>query len=80
MQVGDFQPGVDPECRVKVGKRLVEQEQLGFADDRPADGNALTLTAGQFRRAAVEQIIKVQHIGGTDDTLVDFRSRRGGLV
>ena len=44
------------ELGVQVGKRLVEEEHLGVADDGPAHGHALALTAGQLRRLFVQLV------------------------
>lgn len=54
MQLGDFEPGGDAQSRIEVGQRFVEQEYLGIADDRPADGDTLPLAAGQLLGQALE--------------------------
>ena len=41
------------ELRVERGGRLVEQEDLGLGGERPGDGDALLLTAGQLARPGV---------------------------
>ena len=48
MQLGQFQPHLDPQQCVKVRQRLVEQEHLRVTHQRPADGNPLPLSAGQL--------------------------------
>ncbi len=45
-----------------MGDRLIEQKQLGLAHDGPADGDALLLAAGQFLRAAIEQLVDLQQL------------------
>ena len=47
-QDGDFAPRLHPQFGVEIGERLVEQEDAGLAHDRPPDGDALALAAGQF--------------------------------
>jgi hypothetical protein len=46
----DLEPHLQPEGRVEVRERLVEQEHLGRAHQRSAHGNALALPARQRRR------------------------------
>ncbi|MDT4885474.1 hypothetical protein FQZ97_1217110 [compost metagenome] len=45
VQLGQFHPHVDSQRRIEIGKRLVEQEDPGFADNGAADGHALALSA-----------------------------------
>ena len=45
VELEDVNPGLDPEFGVQVGERLVHQEGLGLADDRPAEGDTLALAA-----------------------------------
>ena len=63
---------------VEIGERLVEQEHAGVAHQRAADGDALALAAGQFRRPAVEQLGDLQHRSGGVDALLDLRRRHAG--
>ena len=46
--------------RIEVRQRLVEQENLGLAHQRPADRHSLTLTAGKLGRAAIEMEFELQ--------------------
>ena len=71
-----------PERRVQVRQGLVEQEDLGFTHDGPADGHALALAARQGLGLAVQIVADVQHLGGGVDAapdvgLVDLRQRQG---
>jgi hypothetical protein len=50
MQRLDLGAHVDAQLGVEVRQRLVEQEDLGLADDGAAHGDALALAAG--KRAA----------------------------
>ncbi len=43
-----------PQLVVEIGKRLVEQHQIGILDDGAGERGALLLTAGQVERRAVE--------------------------
>ncbi len=49
-------PHLTAQLGVKVGQRLVEEEDGGVAHQRPPHGDALALTAGERRRLAVEQM------------------------
>ena len=55
----------DAELGVEVGERLVEEEDLGLADDGAADGDALALAAGELRRLAVEERVELQESAAT---------------
>ncbi|MCY1366601.1 hypothetical protein D9M69_535050 [compost metagenome] len=55
---------------VQVGQRLVEQEQLRVARQRPAHGHALALAARELGRAAVQQVLDLQHARHLVDALV----------
>ena len=61
MQLGDADPRLDPQRRVEIGERLVEQIDLGRAHDGPANGDALALAARQLSRLAVEIGRQLQH-------------------
>src|SRR5208282_2691340 len=60
VQFADLDPHLHPERRVEIGERLVEQERLRLAHDRAPDGDALTLTARELARLAVEIVGQVQ--------------------
>ena len=47
----DLDPELGAELGVEVGQRLVEQEDVDVAHQRPADGDALALAAGELRPA-----------------------------
>ena len=75
MQVGDLNPGVHPQCRIKVRQRFVKEEEFRLAHNGPADGNPLTLTARQFRGVAVQVLFQIQHPAGLGHTGVDHLFR-----
>ena len=58
---------------VEVGKRLVVQEDLRVADDRPAHRDALALPARKLAWIAVHQRRQGQDLGGAADLLLDRR-------
>ena len=60
VQLGQFQPHLDPQQGVKVGQRFVKQEHLGVADQGAANGDALALTARKLGRAARHQLFQLQ--------------------
>ena len=78
MQAGDLHPHLDAERRVEVGKRLVEQEDLGLAHDGAADGGALALAAGELLGLALEQRLDLQDAGGFGDAAGDLVGWRAG--
>ena len=41
VQAAQLDPNLGPEIGVEIGERLIEQEHLGLAHDRPADGDPL---------------------------------------
>ncbi|ORE91266.1 phenol hydroxylase [Aurantimonas sp. 22II-16-19i] len=49
---------------VEIGQGLVEQEHLRVAHQRPADGDALALAAGELGRLARQQRLDLQDPGG----------------
>ena len=58
VQLLDLGAHLGAQLGVEVGQRLVEQEHLGIAHDRPAHGDALALAAGELRGAALEQSVR----------------------
>ena len=78
LQLGDLDAHLDAERGIEVGQRLVEEESLRLAHDRPADGDALALAAGEFARPPVEIGREVEDGGGLRHLLVDFGARAPG--
>ena len=62
----------DAELSVEVRERLVEQERLGLANDRPAHRDALSLPARELRRAPVEQGRQPEQFGDLVDAPRDL--------
>ena len=63
----------DAQQRIEIRERLVEQKGLRFADDRPAQRDALALAAGQLRRPAIEDGAELERRSGALHALVDAR-------
>jgi hypothetical protein len=72
LEPGHGGPHLHPQLGVQVGQRLVHQERLGVADDRPAHGDPLALAAGQVGRLAVQQTVQLQQLGRLVDLAVDL--------
>ena len=60
VQPRDLEPDGRAQGGVEVGERLVEQEHLGVAHDRPADRHPLPLAAGKLRRLALQEALQGQ--------------------
>ena len=56
-------PGVDPQLGVEVRERLVHQEHPRLADDRPGQGDALLLAAGELGRPARQEVADPEQLG-----------------
>ncbi len=61
-----------PELGIQVRQRLVHQEHLGVAHQRPPQGHALLLPAREFPRAPLQQGCDAQNLGGLAHPLVEF--------
>ena len=57
--------GRGAELSVEIGKRLVEKEDGGLADDGAGQGDALAFTTGKFARLAVEKRADAEEAGGS---------------
>ena len=74
-QPRDFDPRRHAQRGIKVGQRLIKQEQLGVAHQRPPDCHALALAARQNPRPAVKMLGQLQHCGGGAHLGVDQGGR-----
>ena len=72
MQLGDLGAHLHAELRVQVGERFVHQEDLRITHDGAAEGDALTLAAGERLRLAVEQLLDGQDLRSFTHELVDL--------
>ena len=80
MKLGDFEPRVDAQRGVEIGQRLVEQEELGLANDGTADGDALALAAGELGRSPVEIGVQREHGRSRADAPADLVRGGAGLL
>ncbi len=58
--------------RIQIGERLIEHENFRVFHDRPADGHALPLAAGQFCGHAIQQRLHFQHPRHFADPPIDL--------
>src|SRR6266568_3017860 len=66
---------LDPQFRVEVGERLVEQKDLRVPHDGPAHGHALALAAGELARLPLQELLDAEDLGGVLNALLDLRLR-----
>ena len=71
-QFDDFGAHLVAELGVQIGQGLVHQQHFGFADNGAADGNALTLAAGQGLGLPVQVLGDVQSGCGLLHLAVDL--------
>ena len=71
----DLGTHLDAELGVQVRQRLVHQERLGLADDRPAHGHPLPLAARQRLRLALEQVLESEDVPRLPDPAIDLLFR-----
>ena len=76
LEVVDLCPHLHTELRVEIGKRLVHEERLRFANDRPPHRDTLPLTAGQRARLLVEVLVDLQQHRCPAHALFDLRLRQ----
>lgn len=62
VQFLDLGAHLHPELGVKIGQRLVEQENRRIAHDRPPHGNSLALSAGKLAGIARQQRHQPQNL------------------
>ncbi|ELY39605.1 phenol hydroxylase [Natronorubrum tibetense GA33] len=68
----DLRAHLRPEARVEVGKRLVEEEEIRLANDRPPERDALFLPARKLVGFVLEQVSDPHHFGCLDDAAFAF--------
>ena len=69
-------PHVGAQPRVEMRDRLVHDEQAGLADDRPADPDALLLSAAEVLDAARQEIDDREDLRDLVDAAVDLGRRQ----
>ena len=56
LEVLELLPQLVAQLGVQIGERLVEQQDLGLQHERPGDGDALLLPAGQLRHVLAQLV------------------------
>ena len=69
MEGGDLGAGLHAQLGVEVRQRLVHQEHLRLAHDRPTHRHPLALPARQLGRLAIEVLLEVEDAGRLADPL-----------
>ncbi|CAH0304350.1 hypothetical protein SRABI128_04284 [Microbacterium sp. Bi128] len=65
----DLGAGLHAQLGIKVGQRLIHEEDLRVTHNGAAHGNALTLAAGEGLRLAVQIRFEVKQLGGLTNAL-----------
>ena len=78
MQELDLRAHLGAQLGVEIRQRLVEQEDLGLADDGAAHRHPLPLAARELRRAPVEQVAEMENVARLSDPGVDLGLRALG--
>ena len=65
----DFAPHLNAKLGVQIRKRLIEQEDLRVAHERPAHRHPLALATGELTRLAAQQVTDLQELGDAFDSL-----------
>src|SRR5581483_3284684 len=71
----DLAAHLDTELRVEVRERLVHQERLRIANDRPAHRNPLPLAAREDARLALQELLEAEHARDPLDPWFDLGLR-----
>ena len=79
VQLLDLGAHLDAQLCIEVGQRLVEEENLGVAHDRPAHRDALALAARELARAPLEVGRDVQGFGSSLDAGANIGLRRAAI-
>ena len=73
VEAADFALQLAAQGGFQVRERLIEEEEFGLADQGPAQGDALPLSAGELTGAAVQEVVDAQRGGGGADAALDLR-------
>ncbi len=60
LQGADFMTNRQADARIQIRERFIEQQNIRFNSQCPAQCNTLALTAGKCGRLAIEKSIKSQ--------------------
>ena len=69
LDAADFLARLQAQAGVKVGQRLVQQQDAGHLHQRAGDSDALLLTAGKLAGLALQQFFNLHQSGGLMRTL-----------
>jgi hypothetical protein len=75
MKLGDLDPHGYPQFCVEIGQGFIEQEHLGISHNRPTDGDALTLPAGELRGFAIHEGVELQDAASRINTFGNLALR-----
>ena len=67
----DFKPHLHTELCIQIAQRFIQKQKLRFNDQRPRQGNSLSLSAGQLLRVTFLQIRKAAKFQHLIDLLPD---------
>ncbi len=71
----EFDAHLSSQFGIEGAEGLVEEQNLGFADDRPGQGDTLALTAGHLGGLPIDEGFQGCHLDHAFDPFLDFRSR-----
>src|SRR5262245_44602738 len=60
MELRERRAHPDAELRIEVRERLVHEERLRLADDRPTHGHALALSSGELGGLSLQELREVE--------------------
>jgi hypothetical protein len=72
LQLFEFGAGLVAQLGIQVGEWLVHQEHFWLADNRPREGDPLTLPTGERAGQSVEQGFDAQHLSDLPHPLIDL--------
>ena len=72
VELADLRTGLNAKFGVKVGKWLVQQEDVRLTHDGTAKGHTLTLTAGELAGLAFEQFHNAEDLGSVIHAALDL--------
>ena len=78
LQSSDLGTGLHAELGIKVGQRLIHEEDLRLTDDCTTHSHTLTLTTGQSLRLTIKVLGQVEDLSGLLDALANLFLRGAG--
>jgi len=82
LQPFQLRPDADPQKRIEVAQRLIEEKDLWLLHQSPRNGDTLLLSTTQLPRVSFKQSFYLEHARHLvdpllDRSLVDFLQRQG---